>query len=130
MSFFFFQFYFTKKYVGAAINDFTKHLIIPIWLRKQKCRQKRKIMRKRCWERRNCLWKFLIFFKYILGHTNVCFFFWNYSWVYFHLLNGVNSLHCFVWFILYTCCIFSARIASQLSHVYNHKEFLFEYMNC
>ena len=38
----FFQFYFNKKYVEVAINDFTMHLIILKWLRRQKCRQKRK----------------------------------------------------------------------------------------
>ena len=33
---FFFQLYFIKKYVDVAINDFTKHLIISKWLKKQK----------------------------------------------------------------------------------------------
>ena len=44
---FFFQLYFIKKYVDVAINDFTKYLIILIWLRKQKCRQLGKTMRKK-----------------------------------------------------------------------------------
>ena len=43
----FFQFYFNKKYVELAINDFTMHLIILKWLRRQKCRQKRKIMKQK-----------------------------------------------------------------------------------
>ena len=28
-----------------------------------------------------------------------------------------------------TCCIFSTQIASQLSHVYSHTNFLFKFMN-
>ena len=39
---FFFQLYFNKKYVEVMINDFTMHLIISKWLRRQKCREKRK----------------------------------------------------------------------------------------
>ena len=37
--------YFNKKYVKVVINDFTMHLIISKWLRRQKCRQKSKTMR-------------------------------------------------------------------------------------
>ena len=43
----FFQFYFNKKYVEVAINDFTMHPIILKWLRRQKCRQKRKTMKQK-----------------------------------------------------------------------------------
>ena len=43
----FFQFYFNKKYVEVVINDFTMHLIILKWLRRQKCRQKRKTMKQK-----------------------------------------------------------------------------------
>ena len=42
---FLFQLYFNKKYVEVGINAFTMHLIISKWLRKQKCRQKRKTLR-------------------------------------------------------------------------------------
>ena len=42
---YFFHSYFNKKYVEVAINDFTIHLIISKWLRKQKWRQKRKTVR-------------------------------------------------------------------------------------
>ena len=42
---FLFQFYINKKYVEVAINDFTIHLIISKWLRRQKCRLKRTTMR-------------------------------------------------------------------------------------
>ena len=42
---FLFQLYFNKKYVEVGINGFTMHLIISKWLRKQKCRQKRKTLR-------------------------------------------------------------------------------------
>ena len=37
----------TKKDVEVVINDFTIHLIILKWLRKQKCRQKRKTARQK-----------------------------------------------------------------------------------
>ena len=33
----FFQMYFNKKYVEVVITDFTKHLMISKWLRRQKC---------------------------------------------------------------------------------------------
>ena len=36
----FFQLHFNKKYVEVAINDFTMHLVVSKWLRRQKCRQK------------------------------------------------------------------------------------------
>ena len=39
---FLFQLYFNIKYVEIAVNDFTGHLIISKWLRKPKCRKKRK----------------------------------------------------------------------------------------
>ena len=48
---FFLSYISIKKYVEVAISDFTMQLIISKWLRIQKCRQKRKAMRK---ERRNC----------------------------------------------------------------------------
>ena len=44
---FLFSVAFQKKYVETAIIDFTMHLIILKWLRRQKCRQKRKILRKK-----------------------------------------------------------------------------------
>ena len=43
----FFQLYLNKNYVKIAINDFTVDIIISKWLRKQKCRQKRKTMRQK-----------------------------------------------------------------------------------
>ena len=42
-----FQLYFNKNVLKLAINNFTMHLIILKWLRRQKCRQKRKTMRQR-----------------------------------------------------------------------------------
>ena len=42
---FFFQLYFNKKCVKVVINDFTMHLIMPKWLKRQKCREKRKSVR-------------------------------------------------------------------------------------
>ena len=42
---FFFQFCFNIKYVEVVISDFTLHLIIWKWLRRQKCGQKREKMK-------------------------------------------------------------------------------------
>ena len=42
---FLFQLYLHKKYDKVVINDFTIHLIILKWFRRQTCRQKRKTMR-------------------------------------------------------------------------------------
>ena len=72
---FLFQLYFNKKYVEVAINDFTMHLIISKLLRRQKFRQKRKIMRRGTIERGNCLQKCFHLLKYIIDTANVCFFF-------------------------------------------------------
>ena len=44
--FFFFSVLF-EKYVKVAINDFAMHQIISKWLRRQRCRQKRKTMRQK-----------------------------------------------------------------------------------
>ena len=42
-------------------NDFTMHLIISTWLRRQKCRQEKNNETKRCWsKRRNCIQKYFI----------------------------------------------------------------------
>ena len=38
---------FNKKYVEVAINNFTMHLIISKWLRRQICRLKRKTIRQK-----------------------------------------------------------------------------------
>ena len=82
--------YFNKKYVEVAINDFTMHLVISKWIRIQKCRQKRKTMRQRGRsEKRNCQRKCFYSTNYVIDHARICFFFY------------VNSLHCFVAFILY-----------------------------
>ena len=69
---FFFRLYFNKKYVQVAINDFTMYLIISKWLKRQKCRHKRKKMRQRCWsERRNCQQKCFHSFNYVIGPTSI-----------------------------------------------------------
>ena len=61
------------------------HLIILKWLRLQKCRQKIKTMRQRGQsKRRNCQQK-----CNKRSHKYFCFFF------------NINSLHCFLWFLLY-----------------------------
>ena len=43
----FFRLYFNKKYVEVAVNDFTMHLIISKWLRRQKCRQEKETRRQK-----------------------------------------------------------------------------------
>ena len=50
--FLFFQLYFNKKYVEVAINDFTMHQIISKWLGGQKCRQKKRTMRQKYFEKK------------------------------------------------------------------------------
>ena len=81
---------FQKKYVEVTINDFAIHLIISKRLRIQKSRQKRKTMRRRCRSKiRNCQRNSFHSFNYVMDHASIRFFF------------DVNSLHCFVWFLLY-----------------------------
>ena len=109
---FFFQLYFIKKYIDVAINDFTKHLIRNGLEDKIADRREKQRRGKKRWsERRNCLRNCFHSFKYIIDHANVRFFFLNSLWACSHSLNDISSLHCFVWFLLYTCCIFSAQIA-------------------
>ena len=43
----FFQLYFNKKYVEVAVIDFAMNLIILKWLRRRKCRQKKKTIRQK-----------------------------------------------------------------------------------
>ena len=67
-----------KKYVEVAINNFIMHLIISKWLRRQKCRQKRKTMRQEEREvKEKTDYETVCFhsFKYVTGHRNVRFFF-------------------------------------------------------
>ena len=52
-------------------------------------------------ERRICLQKCFHSFKYVIDHTNICFIFLISLQTCSHLLNEVNSLHCFVRFLLY-----------------------------
>ena len=73
---FFFQLYFKKKYVEEAISYFKMHLIISKWLRIQKCRQKRKTVRRARSERRNCQRKCFHSFTYVIDHTSIHFFFY------------------------------------------------------
>ena len=73
---FFFQLYF-NRYVEVAINDFTMHLIISKWLRRQKMQTEEKnneTIRGRN-EKRNCLQKCSHSFEYVIDHANVRFFF-------------------------------------------------------
>ena len=69
---FLFQLQFNKKYVKVAINDFTMHRTILKRLRRQKCKQKRKIMRPEEVEanEEKCFHSF----KYEIDHTNARFF--------------------------------------------------------
>ena len=74
-----------------AINDFTMHLIIWKWLRIQKCRQKGKTMRQRDRsKRKNCQRNCFHSFNYLIDHASIRLFFY------------VNSVHCFLWFLLYS----------------------------
>ena len=111
---FLFQLYFKKKNVEVAIND----LIISRWLKIQKCRQKSKVIRQRGQsERRNCQRKNFHSFNYVIDHASIRFFFY------------VNSLHCFVWFLLYYLLHFLSSTRFEILTIYSHTKFLFEYMN-
>ena len=46
----FFQLYFNRKYVEVAVIDFAMNLIILKWLRRRKCRQKKKTIRQKDFE--------------------------------------------------------------------------------
>ena len=107
----------TKKYVEVAIYDFTMHLNILKWLRTQNCRQKRKRMRQRSRsKRRNCQRKCYHSFKYLIDNASICFFFY------------INSLHCFVWFLLfYLLQIFSSNHFAALFSLYLYKVFIWIY---
>ena len=98
---FFFQFFFNKKLVEVAINDFKMHLFRNS-LEYKKCRQKGKTMRQRGQsERRNCQLKCFHLLNYVINHASISTFLY------------INSLHCFVFDSSCTnCCIFSAQIAS------------------
>ena len=94
---FFFQLYFNKKRVKVAINDFTMHLNILKWLRRQNCKQKKKNNEvvKGWSERRNCLRNCFHSFIYVLDHANVLF-----VWFLLHylldLFRSLRSSHRFV----------------------------------
>ena len=62
----------TKKCV--AINDFTMHLNISKWLRKQNLEtgEKNNETKRRQSDRRYCLRKCFHLFKYVIDHKNVC----------------------------------------------------------
>ena len=102
---FFFQLYFNKKYVEVATNDFTMHLIISRWLRiKKALRQKGQSERRNC--QQNC-------FNYVTDHASIRFFFY------------VNSLHCFVRFLLYYLLhLLSSDRFVVLTSLYPYKFFI------
>ena len=66
---FVFQLYSNKKYVEVAIKDFTMHLIISKWIRKQNCKHKINYETKRREsDRKNCRRKCFHLFKYVIDH--------------------------------------------------------------
>ena len=105
----FFSFISTK----VAISNFTMHLIISKWLRRQKCWENRKIneAEKRWSGKRNSLQKCFHSFKCLLflldSFTKVL-----------PVIKRRKYLYCFAWFLLYQLLIYSAKIASQLSQVH------------
>ena len=105
---FFFQLYFNKKYVEVAINDFIMHLIS--W-----------------YERRNCLRKCFPLSKYIMENENVHFSFFISLQTSSKSLDDINRFSCNS--LCTTCCIFLAQIVLQLSQVYSHTNFVYEYVN-
>ena len=104
-----FQLYFNKNVLKLAINNFTMHLIILKWLRRQKCRQKRKTMRQRDVKAR----------KEIICKCSLLFWF---------LYEPVPS-HWVTQIVCTTCRTFLAQIPLQLLQVYSHTGFVHEYIN-
>ena len=86
----YFQMWIYIKVISVPLNEESTNngLILLKWLRIQ-CRQKRKIRQRDQIKRRNCQQKCFHSFNYIIDHTSISFFF------------CINSLHCFVWFLLY-----------------------------
>ena len=65
LKFYFFSCISTK----VAINDFTMYLVISKWLRRQKCRKRKKWDKKMLKWKKNCLQKCFHSFKYVLDHS-------------------------------------------------------------
>ena len=108
--------------------DFTVHLIISKFFWGQKCREVKKNGTKRCRrDRQNYLQKCFHSSKYTIDHANVCFFFFIFLQAFAHSLNNVNSLHCFMWFMLLVAS-FQFR-SFHCFHIYSHTNCLFEFMN-
>ena len=98
---FFFQLYFHKKNIEVAINDFTMDRIIGNGLEdKMWTEEKNKGTGRHRSENRKLSMKMLPLI-YQINHANVCFFFLISLQTCSHSLGGVNSLHCFVQFLLY-----------------------------
>ena len=105
------------------------HLIIYKWLTRQKCRQKRKQFRQKTLKWKEKLSMKAFSFIWICNRSCKCSFFFLISLLtYSHSLNDINSLHCFVGYLLYYLCIFSPQIALQLSQAYSQTNLLFEYI--
>ena len=74
--------------------------------------KEKKKMRQRHWsKRRNCQQKCFHSFSYVIDHTSIHFFFY------------VNSLHCFVWFLLLLAASFELRLLHS-SHNLNFENVL------
>ena len=85
----------SAKICWIAINDFTMHLTVLKFLRRQKCREKRKKWNKKT---SKCF------------RSSVRFFFLISLWTWSHSLNEVSSLHGFMRFLLYYLLhLFSSR---------------------
>ena len=85
----------STKICWIAINDFTMHLTVLKFLRRQKCREKRKKWNKKT---SKCF------------RSSVRFFFLISLWTWSHSLNEVSSLHGFMRFLLYYLLhLFSSR---------------------
>ena len=120
----------TKKYVELEINDFKMHLIISKWLRRQKCRQKRKAIRQKDVEaKEEILCESVFIHLFSINHENVHFFFLILFGTCSKLLNDVNSLHYVVWFFMYYFLyLFSSDFCAALTSLKSCK-FCFDFMN-
>ena len=118
--------------IEAAIIDFTMHLTISKWLRRQKTKmltdeENNKIN----WggsKKRNCQQKCFHSSKYVIGPADVRFFFLNSLWTCSHSLNDTNSLECFVQFFLYYLLhLFSSDRLAALTSLWPYKFFIWIY---
>ena len=96
-------------YFNKAVNDFTIHLIILKWFRRQKCRLKRKTMRQRDVKvKQKIVYKNVFIYLKCNRSWKCSLFLLDFFTNLLQVLNDAYNLHYFVWCLLY-----------YLLHLYN-----------